>query len=146
MDFWILIKPHGTTLKYIDVNKKTSLALPSFIQQQHYASWERGRDRGEKEAIKIADCQRKKKRLGWMRKHAHHVKALGPFVLILSNADFLWVAEVAKSASVCQCICMCIQHVCMCVFRLFVHSWSQARLASAAQCMLLVWVCMNVRE
>lgn len=50
--------------------------------------------------MKSADRQRKKKRLGWMRKHAHHDKALGPFVLILSNADFLWVAEFAKSASV----------------------------------------------
>ena len=110
---------------------------------------ERERER-EKEAIKIADCQRKKKRLGWMRKHAHHVKALGPFVLILSNADFLWVAEVAKSGRVCVCACVCVynMHVCvfLCVFRLFVHSWSQARLASAALCMLLVWVRMNVYE
>lgn len=94
--------------KYIDVNKKTSLAVLSFIQQQRSASWERGRERGgEKEAVKIAGCQRKKKRLGWMRKHARHVKALGPFVLILSNADFLWVAEVAKSASVCAYVCVC---------------------------------------
>lgn len=71
-----------------------------------------GQTGGENEAIKIADCQRKKKRLGWMGKHACHVKALGPFVLILSNADFLWVAEDAKSASVCVCVytsvCMCI--------------------------------------
>lgn len=63
-----------------------------------------------------------------MRKHARHVKALGPFVLILSNAHFLWVAEVAKSASVCVCgvcvcvgvcicvtVCMYIQYVCMCM-------------------------------
>lgn len=69
----------------------------------------------EEEAIKIADCQRKKKRLGWMRKHAHHVKALGPFVLILSNADFLWVAEVAKSARVCVSVRMYVYTICMCV-------------------------------
>lgn len=61
-----------------------------------------------------------------MRKHARHVKALGPFVLILSNAHFLWVAEVAKSASVCVCgvwmwVCVsvslyvCIYNMCVCV-------------------------------
>lgn len=78
----------------------------------------------EKEAVKIADCRRKRKRLGWMREHAHHVKALGPFVLILSNADFLWVAEVAKSASACVYVRvrMYVYTIFVCVFRLFFHS------------------------
>lgn len=51
-----------------------------------------------------------------MGKHARHVKALGPFVLILSNADFLWVAEVAKSASLYVSVrCMYVYTVCACV-------------------------------
>lgn len=59
-----------------------------------------------------------------MREHAHHVKALGPFVLILSNADFLWVAEVAKSASACVYVRvrMYVYTIFVCVFRLFFHS------------------------
>lgn len=103
--------------KYFDINKKTSLAFPSFIHQRHDASCERTRgDRGENEAMKIAGCQRKKK-LGWMGKHARHTKALGPSVLILSNADFLWVREVAKSASSCVCVSVnvCVYNMCVCI-------------------------------
>lgn len=117
IDFWILIKPHGTIsqMHWRQQENKFSSSPPSSNNSTLLV--ENG-DRGEKGAIKIADCQRKRKRLGWTRKHARHVKALGPFVLILSNADFLWVAEVAKSASVCLCVvcicvCQCIQYVCV---------------------------------
>lgn len=50
-----------------------------------------------------------------MEEHACLVKALGPFVLILNNADFLWVAEVAKIACVCLCVCICVSE-CICMF------------------------------
>ena len=103
--------------KCIDVNKKTSLALP--LLRPTAALVVKNGDRGEKGAVKIADCQRKRKRLGRTRKHARHVKALGPFVLILSNADFLWVAEVAKRASVRSCVnvymCVSVYAVCVCM-------------------------------
>lgn len=58
-----------------------------------------------------------------MGKHSRLVKALSPFVLILSNADFLWVAEVAKTASVSGRVCVCV-----CV----------------SECMRIAYVCMYV--
>lgn len=100
-------KPHGTNF----TNTMTStrkFAFPFFIQQQDCQL-------KKKESIKILECQRKEKRLGWMEEHACLVKALGPFVLILSNADFLWVAEVAKIACVCLCVCICVSE-CICMF------------------------------
>lgn len=48
-----------------------------------------------------------------MKEHSHHVKALEPFVLIQGNADFLWVAEVAKHASLCMRVF--IQYLCVCL-------------------------------
>lgn len=101
------INPMGQILQ-IQWRQQESFAFPFFIQQQDCQL-------KKKESIKILEYQRKEKRLGWMEEHACLVKALGPFVLILSNADFLWVAEVAKIACVCLCVCICVSE-CICMF------------------------------
>lgn len=101
--------------KHIKINKKTTvsssllhLAALCYLKSKKEGP---GRERSHK------DCrlQEEENRLGWMGKHARHVKALGPFVLILSNADFLWVAEVAKSARVYVSVYVCVYSMCACV-------------------------------
>jgi len=62
---------------------------------------------------------RERNRLGWMGKHSRLVRAVGSFVLILNNADFLWVTATAKAVSVsvyieCMSQCVCVRVFVVC--------------------------------